>query len=234
MTRWYNVACLQQYSARRHPGAYLVETMQIPRDALIVAIASLAFLGCDKTNKAPAQVGSEAATAEAPQPQTEAHDKSADESAGSEATGAAQAPQAEADKAPETSENEVVIAPKDGPLADQLATAVKSAKDKGLDPYAEFSADWCGPCNALIKYRHDPQMEKAFAGVYVARVDVTDAKAWNGQLQAQGFDASAIPVFYELDADAHPTGRKIDGGAWGANIPKNMAPPLATFFGNSL
>ena len=40
-------------------------------------------------------------------------------------------------------------------------------------------------------------------------------------------------VFYEVGDDGKPTGRKIDGGAWGDNIPANMAPPLDKFFHGS-
>jgi hypothetical protein len=37
-------------------------------------------------------------------------------------------------------------------------------------------------------------------------------------------------VFFAVDAKARPTGAKIDGGAWGEDIPRNMAPPLERFF----
>jgi hypothetical protein len=40
---------------------------------------------------------------------------------------------------------------------------------------------------------------------------------------------SPIPAFFRLDAEGKPVAR-IDGGAWAENIPKNMAPPLKTFF----
>jgi len=39
-----------------------------------------------------------------------------------------------------------------------------------------------------------------------------------------------IPIFYALDKDGKPTGRKVDGGAWDDNIPENMAPVLDKFF----
>jgi hypothetical protein len=37
-------------------------------------------------------------------------------------------------------------------------------------------------------------------------------------------------VFFKLDASGKPTGDRIDGGAWGDNVPENMAPPLKAFF----
>jgi hypothetical protein len=70
-------------------------------------------------------------------------------------------------------------------------------------------------------------MMEAFNGVYLIRVDV-DEWGWD-DLPLFG-DIEAIPVFYRLDADGQPTGDTIDGNAWGANIPENMAPPLKEFF----
>ena len=49
-------------------------------------------------------------------------------------------------------------------------------------------------------------------------------------LASLAMSPNAIPVFYKLDANGKPTGDKIDGGAWGDNIPDNMAPPLKAFF----
>ncbi|MCC6525026.1 MAG: hypothetical protein IT373_20395, partial [Polyangiaceae bacterium] len=63
---------------------------------------------------------------------------------------------------------------------------------------------------------------------YIVQLEVD---AWGAKLDAAKLPADAIPVFYELSADdGRPTGRKIDGGAWGDNVPANMAPPLDRFF----
>ena len=122
----------------------------------------------------------------------------------------------------------VTLDPSQGALPALLKAEAAKARAMHLAPYAEFRADWCGPCRAIEKSMDDPRMIAAFAGTYVAHLDVD---AWgSAQTSAAGFDASAIPVFFELDADGKPTGRKIDGGAWGDNVPENMAPPLAAFF----
>jgi hypothetical protein len=42
--------------------------------------------------------------------------------------------------------------------------------------------------------------------------------------------SDVIPVFYALNSAARPTGKTINGGAWGEDIPKNMAPPLKIYF----
>jgi thiol-disulfide isomerase/thioredoxin len=114
----------------------------------------------------------------------------------------------------------------DGPEA--LAAFAKDAGAANLKPYAYLHAEWCGPCKALEKTHTDPQMADAFKGTAIALIDIdkVDPKVLSGA----GMESSAIPVFFKLDASGKPTGDKIDGGAWGDNIPENMAPPLKAFF----
>jgi thiol:disulfide interchange protein len=115
----------------------------------------------------------------------------------------------------------------DGPAA--LASFAKDAMAAHLKPYALLHADWCGPCKAIEKtHAYDPKMVAAFKGTAIALIDIdkADPKA----LDAAGLASAAIPVFFKLDASGKPTGEKIDGGAWGDNVPENMAPPLAAFF----
>jgi hypothetical protein len=71
-------------------------------------------------------------------------------------------------------------------------------------------------------------MIDAFHGTAIITIDVdaADEKA----LKAQHLPAQVIPVFFKLDRTGKPTGDRIDGGAWGDNIPANMAPPLKAFF----
>jgi thiol:disulfide interchange protein len=119
------------------------------------------------------------------------------------------------------------LQPAQGRLADLLPAEATKARARNLKPYVELRADWCGPCRELEASMSDPRMVDAFAGTYVVRVDVDD---WAGQLAPLGLDASSIPVFFEVDDQGKPTGRKISGAAWAENIPVNMAPPLKAFF----
>lgn len=115
------------------------------------------------------------------------------------------------------------------PIAPALASFAKDATAAGKKPIAYLHASWCGPCQAIENtHATDAKMIDAFAGTAIASLDIdaADPKA----LGALGMSPSAIPVFYKLDADGKPTGAKIDGGAWGDNIPDNMAPPLKAFF----
>ena len=70
-------------------------------------------------------------------------------------------------------------------------------------------------------------MAEAFAGTYIIRLNVDD---WPESVTKNEFNATSIPVFYELDSEGSSTNRSIDGSAWGENTPGNMAPPLAEFF----
>jgi thiol-disulfide isomerase/thioredoxin len=117
-----------------------------------------------------------------------------------------------------------------GALPDALKVEAAKAKAQGLKPHVEFWASWCQPCMDLAKSLGDPKMEAAFKGTYIIRLN---ADEWGDKLGVTGFNASAIPVFYELDAEGKKTGKTIDGGAWGENIPENMAPPLDQYFHGS-
>ena len=121
----------------------------------------------------------------------------------------------------------VVLEPAQGRLEELLRHEVANAAALAKLPYVQITAEWCGPCKALRASLGDPLMQDAFAGTYIVQVDVD---AWKPELDKAGFKSDGIPVFFAVDADARPTGAKIDGGAWGKDIPRNMAPPLKQFF----
>jgi thiol:disulfide interchange protein len=125
----------------------------------------------------------------------------------------------------------VVLEPGTGQLVSLLQREVASAAAEHRVPFLQITAEWCVPCKKLRASLGEPLMQDAFAGTYIIRVD---ADAWKKQLKNAGFDHPAIPVFFAVDASARPTGAKIDGGAWGEDIPPNMAPPLKQFFGSQI
>ena len=121
----------------------------------------------------------------------------------------------------------VRLKPAQGALETLLIAEVTKARARNLRPFLELRAEWCDPCKDLEASMGDARMTDAFVGTYLISLDIDE---WGDKLKAVDVDPSSIPVFYELDAQAKPTGRKIDGGAWAENIPANMAPPLKAFF----
>jgi thiol-disulfide isomerase/thioredoxin len=123
----------------------------------------------------------------------------------------------------------VRVFPSDGDLNVQLAAEAAKAKAQGQDAYVEFDATWCPSCQAIETGLDEENalMVDAFQGVYIVRADIDE---WRDYLDGTGFEFDAIPIFFLLDDQGHPTGEWIDGDAWGENIPENMAPPLKEFF----
>lgn len=121
----------------------------------------------------------------------------------------------------------VVLEPGTGQLVSLLDREIANAATQHRVPFVQITAEWCVPCKKLRASLGDSLMQDAFAGTYIIRVD---ADAWKNELKKAGFDHPAIPVFFAVDAKVRPTGAKIDGGAWGEDIPANMAPPLKRFF----
>jgi hypothetical protein len=115
-----------------------------------------------------------------------------------------------------------------GDLLTQLSAEAQKATGLKLNPFIEFDATWCPPCQAIEKSikAKDPLTMQALKGVYLIRADVDEWSAENGK----EFNFDAIPVYYQLDTSGRPTGAVVDGGAWGEDIPENFAPVLDKFF----
>ncbi|WP_372807711.1 thioredoxin family protein [Pontiella sp.] len=118
------------------------------------------------------------------------------------------------------------LAPSSQEFTAQLAQEIIKAKALQLTPFIQVSAEWCGPCRRLHASMDDPLMIDAFRGTYVIRLD---ADKWREALKDTAYSANGIPAFIAIDDTGKPVGM-IDGGAWGKDIPQNMAPPLKKFF----
>jgi thiol-disulfide isomerase/thioredoxin len=124
----------------------------------------------------------------------------------------------------------VRLHPEDGDLQTMLTEEAQKAIALAQIPVVEFDATWCPPCQAIdaaIKSK-DELMLKAYNGTYIIKLDV-DEWGWNNG-KVQGFQFDAIPVYFKLDSEGRQTGDVIDGGAWGEDIPENIAPVMDRFF----
>lgn len=124
----------------------------------------------------------------------------------------------------------VRLHPKDGDLPSLLAKEAEEAAALGQKPIVEFDATWCPPCQAIdnaIKSKNKLMLD-AYAGTYIIKLDV-DEWGW-GDSRKHNFQFNGIPVYFKLDSDGKQTGEVIDGGAWGKDIPENIAPVMDQFF----
>jgi thiol-disulfide isomerase/thioredoxin len=124
----------------------------------------------------------------------------------------------------------VRLHPKDGELQTLLASEAQKAAALGRLPVVEFDATWCPPCQAIdraIKANNELILN-AYAETYIIKLDV-DEWGW-GDSRLHDFQFEAIPVYFKLDAEGKQTGGVIDGGAWGEDIPENIAPVMDRFF----
>jgi thiol-disulfide isomerase/thioredoxin len=110
----------------------------------------------------------------------------------------------------------------DKPLKDVIAAEFAA----GRTPIVYFWADWCGPCKEFKSSLSDPLMQDALNNVTLIMIDtdVDDQKEKHGD----DFGVSGIPAFVKVDKEGIFVDL-IDGGAWDANIPANMAPVLKEF-----
>ncbi len=118
-----------------------------------------------------------------------------------------------------------------GKTGEKLLDILKLEAGKAIgmerQPYVEFYADWCPPCNAIRESLGDARMIDAFTGTYIIKLDLD---FWEIKLLGTGFNVNGIPAFFEIDSDGNPTGRTITGAAWGEDVPENIAPPMKEFF----
>lgn len=121
----------------------------------------------------------------------------------------------------------VKLAPSGGPLAAQVKAKIAESATSGAKPIVYVGATWCGPCVSIKKTKTDPLMVDAFRGAFVIELDLDEWK--EADLKPLGYETRALPVFFAVDREGKALGPKIDGGAWGDNVPANMAPPLKKF-----
>lgn len=124
----------------------------------------------------------------------------------------------------------VRLHPNSGDLQPMLADEAQKALSLGLMPVVEFDATWCPPCRAIDKAitSKNKLLMDAYRGAYIIKLDVDEWGWKNGKVK--NFRFEGIPVYFKLDDKGKQTGEVIDGGAWGEDIPENIAPVMDEFF----
>ena len=108
----------------------------------------------------------------------------------------------------------------------ELVKAELAAKRK---PVLFFTATWCGPCKQFKNSLTDPLMIDAMKGCTLIMIEETiDNKS---EKIGDKYKVTSYPTYIRVDAKGTAL-KKTDGGAWDANIPKNMAPVLKEFLKN--
>jgi thiol:disulfide interchange protein len=105
-----------------------------------------------------------------------------------------------------------------------LTELIADITSAGRIPVLYFSADWCPPSVDFKKYLSDPLMQDALTNVTLIEIDTDN----DNENYAARYNARSIPLFVKVDLQGKSLGA-IDGGAWDANIPVNMAPPMKAF-----
>lgn len=106
-----------------------------------------------------------------------------------------------------------------GKLHELLLAQVAKARAKGLTPFMEFGATWCGPCQALEASLHNKDVVDAFSGAYVIHID---ANEWDtdDELVPLGFKGGGMPILMAMDKNARITGQL--NGAWDGGNPAKI------------
>lgn len=112
-------------------------------------------------------------------------------------------------------------------LALHLRDHANRAEDRSLRPFLEIGATGRPPSTTFGEALDDPRMQAALTGVYLIRADL---EVFADDPLLDELQPHTIPVFFELDAAGRSTGRKIDGGAWGADTIENMSATMTKFF----
>jgi hypothetical protein len=114
-----------------------------------------------------------------------------------------------------------------GDLTGLLAQEAAKARALGQKPFVLFSAGWCKSCQDLENSLHESLVRAAFEGTYIIRLDIDE---WQPHLGKTGFEVHVLPVFYRIDDQGYPSGKALDGSAWGDNLPANIAAVMKQYF----
>ncbi len=105
----------------------------------------------------------------------------------------------------------VELKPSGGPLRQQLRLHAKRGAKKGQRVVLEMGAPWCPPCKRAKALLAEEDVKAELEGVVLLRAN---SDVWGEDLDALGFDAPVIPVYYGLDEAGGPNGESVRGDRW--------------------
>lgn len=105
----------------------------------------------------------------------------------------------------------VELKPSAGPLRQQLRLHAKRGAKKGHRVVLEMGAPWCPPCKRAKALLAEDAVKAELSGVVLLRAN---SDVWGEDLDALGFDAPVIPVYYALDDAGGPSGDSARGDRW--------------------
>lgn len=105
----------------------------------------------------------------------------------------------------------VELKPSAGPLRQQLRLYAKRGAKQGQRVVLEMGAPWCPPCKRAKALLAEDEVKAELGGVVLLRAN---SDVWGEDLDALGFDAPVIPVYYALDEAGGPSGDSARGDRW--------------------
>lgn len=108
----------------------------------------------------------------------------------------------------------ITVRPRPGDTQGQLSPLIKAeirrATARGMTPFLEVGAEWCGPCKALEESLQTPEMIDAFSGAYVIHLDVDDWDVDKDFAPLGIHSNDGIPFIEGIDTTGHVTSQDDD------------------------
>ncbi len=111
------------------------------------------------------------------------------------------------------------------PLREALAQKALKARADGKELLLMLREASCGPCDGVIQSLSNDLMQKALAPIEIV---IIDKEVFKDDLKSLKASFPLTPNFILLASDMSPRD-EVDGGEWGEDIPKNIAPVLGPF-----
>ncbi len=108
-----------------------------------------------------------------------------------------------------------------------IQTQAEQAYEQDKFPFIFLYTLWCPASQKLLTSLDHPLMKEAFDGSCIIKLNSDD---WGQKAINEGVvpHFNVVPAIFRLDQNGEALD-EINGGAWGENVPTQMAPPLRVF-----